>query len=235
MCWIAAISLTVLICAAVFAVWASACVGSGVYLKALCRAHDGRRTVALTFDDGPDAVMTPRVLDVLREHGVRATFFVTGRSAERHPDIVRRIVNEGHAVGNHTWSHTARWTVSSFSAAVGEINRTQTAIERITGRIPALFRPPFGVTNPRIGRAVRAAGLQTVGWSIRSLDTFEGRDRCRVCRRICRRLRGGDVILLHDRCRDADILLTMLLASLRGKGYEVEPLDKLFDTDVYKN
>lgn len=217
-----------------FLVWASADIGSGVYVRALCRRRTGKAVVALTFDDGPDPVTTPEVLDVLRRHGVKAAFFVTGEKLRRNPETARRTVAEGHILGNHTYRHSAFFPLMSGRGVAEEIEKTQIAAEEIAGVRPLLFRPPFGVTNPIIGGAVSRAGLRCIGWSIRSLDTFENRSREEVCRRIADRLHNGAVILLHDRCKDAGRLTEMVISAVENEGFDIVPLDELFDMDVYE-
>jgi len=218
----------------IFFVWASADVGSGVYLKTRCRKHTQQPVVAITFDDGPDPAMTPKVLDVLEKHGVKAAFFLIGRNVQKHPRIARRIVAQGHAVGNHTWSHAPLFALWGRSKVLQELRDTQSIIEETVGLRPRLFRPPFGVTNPIIGKAVRMAGLQGIGWSIRSLDTWKWRDRKTVCERICGRLHDGAVILLHDRCEDADLLLEYVIQEIEASGRRIVPLDELFDMECYE-
>ena len=206
-----------------------------MYLKTLCRRETDEPFVALTFDDGPDAVMTPRVLDTLNRYGVKATFFLIGEKVRKHPDIVRRIVGDGHIIGNHTYTHSAKFPLSGSQSVQKELADTQRIVEDIVGVKMRLFRPPFGVTNPIIGNAVRYSGLQSVGWSVRSFDTVEKRDRADVCRRIRRRLHNGAVILLHDRCKDADILLEYLLEEIRACNMQVVMLDKLLEVEKYEN
>ena len=206
-----------------------------MYLKTLCRRETDEPFVALTFDDGPDAVMTPRVLDTLNRYGVKATFFLIGEKVRKHPDIVRRIVGDGHIIGNHTYTHSAKFPLSGSQSVQKELADTQRIVEDIVGVKMRLFRPPFGVTNPIIGNAVRYSGLQSVGWSVRSFDTVEKRDRADVCRRIRRRLHNGAVILLHDRCKDADILLEYLLEEISACNMQVVMLDKLLEVEKYEN
>ncbi len=226
------------LCLIGFLVWASADIGSRVYLKTFCRAEaskDARPRVALTFDDGPSEQMTAKVLDVLRKHGVKATFFLIGRECEAHPELVRRIDAEGHSIGSHTYSHNVKFTYSSCEEVKKEIDRSQDAIYSIIGRRVRLFRPPFGVTNPNIGAAVRGMGLVPVGWSIRSLDTVQDRPRIRVLERVLRRLHDGGVILLHDRCSDADVLLDQLISALHEKGYEIVDIGEFLKTKIYED
>lgn len=232
MCW-----LTVILVAALvgFMVWASADVASGVYLKMLCRLSKAEREVALTFDDGPDPVTTPRVLEVLRRYDARATFFLVGSQVERYPDLVREIVAAGHTVANHTYSHTARWTVASRADVEQELEWCRSAIKGATGVAVRLFRPPFGVTNPIIARAVSRGGYKAIGWSVRSLDTVTSRSREEVGERVVRSLRAGDVVLLHDRVEGAEQLVEMILRYTQGRGWRSVSVDELFNIDAYEN
>lgn len=226
------IAATVLL-AAVLLVRGSASVRASWYLRMRCRARRAGRRVALTFDDGPDPQRTPAVLDLLARQGVRATFFVVGARAEAHPELVRRMATEGHVVGNHSYTHSWRFPLRSLGRTVEELRRTGEVLHRITGRQPRLFRPPFGVTNPTIARAVRRLGLDPVGWSIRSLDTM-GQSPERVAARILRRLHPGAVILLHDRCAGSERLVGLLVEGLRSRGLEPVTLPELFDIEAYE-
>lgn len=219
--------------AAVLLVRGSASVRASWYLRMRCRARRAGRRVALTFDDGPDPQRTPAVLDLLARQGVRATFFVVGARAEAHPELVRRMVAEGHVVGNHSYTHSWRFPLRSLGRTVEELRRTGEVLHRITGRQPRLFRPPFGVTNPTIARAGRRLGLDPVGWSIRSLDTM-GQSPERVAARILRRLHPGAVILLHDRCAGSERLVGLLVEGLRSRGLEPVTLPELFDIEAYE-
>ena len=219
--------------AAVLLVRGSASVRASWYLRMRCRARRAGRRVALTFDDGPDPQRTPAVLDLLARQGVRATFFVVGARAEAHPELVRRMATEGHVVGNHSYTHSWRFPLRSLGRTMEELRRTGEVLHRITGRQPRLFRPPFGVTNPTIARAVRRLGLDPVGWSIRSLDTM-GQSPERVAARILRRLHPGAVILLHDRCAGSERLVGLLVEGLRSRGLEPGALPELFDIEAYE-
>ena len=214
-------------------VWASADIGSGVYLKALCRAERADKVVALTFDDGPDADSTPRVLDLLKRYDVRATFFVVGEQARQNPELIHRMVAEGHTVANHSYYHLPQSTLWSSQRYTEELFRCNDVVARLTGLRMRLYRPPFGVTNPPIARAVKNLGLIPVGWSVRSLDTMT-KDTDRVVDRVMRGLRGGDVILLHDRLENSEELLEKLLTALRTQHYTTATVDELFKIEAYE-
>ncbi len=218
-----------------FLLWASADIGSNVYVRTLCRGVKNKRVVAITFDDGPDERMTPEVLDILREYGVRATFFLTGKNVGKNPEIAGRMVEEGHIVANHTYTHSPSFTFASARQVDKDLEACNEAIFSATGRRPLLFRPPYGVTNPPIGRTVRKRGLVAVGWSIRSLDTMKNRSRTDVCRRVLRRLRPGAVILLHDRCEGCTGLLRTLLPAIKERGYRFVSLDEMLNVKAYED
>ncbi|MGM9746904.1 MAG: polysaccharide deacetylase family protein [Paludibacteraceae bacterium] len=204
-----------------FLFYASYNVGSGVYVKAVCRIPTDRKQVMLTFDDGVDEVQTPLVLDVLRRHHVKATFFLVGERAQAHPDIVRRMVAEGHTIGIHTWRHQNTFPLGATATITADLQRTRNLLEQLAGQPVTRFRPPFGVTNPHIGRAVRRLGLTTVGWSIRSHDTNPKRTRTDIVQRIERRLHSGAIILLHDNRAESDVLLEKILLMLQKYNYEI--------------
>ena len=218
-----------------FLVWASADVGSNVYLKSVCKGAVKDKVVTLTFDDGPDELMTPKVLDVLKRYDIKAVFFLIGEKVDKNPDIVRRIVEEGHIVANHTYSHSGLFPLSGKGKVMHELQKCGESIKNAIGRYPLLFRPPFGVTNPIIGRAVNAQGLKTIGWSIRSLDTVDGKTRAEILRKVEAKLHPGAIILLHDRCAKSDELLESIIESALNRNYSFIPLDKMLKIDVYEN
>lgn len=229
------IIIILVIALTIFLVWASADVGSNIYLKAVCKGDSKERAIALTFDDGPDEEMTPRVLDVLKQYNIKATFFLIGDKVDKHPEIVQRIVDEGHIVANHTYSHSGLFPLSSGAKVKQELLQCNESIKNAVGLRPLLFRPPFGVTNPIIGRVVNALGLKTIGWSVRSLDTMSGKTRDAICRKVEAKLHPGAIILLHDRCAKADELLESIIHSALQNNYSIIALDNMLKLDVYEN
>ena len=181
-----------------------------------------RRVVALTFDDGPDPERTPALLDTLAELGVPATFFVVGERAENNPELVARIARDGHELGNHTWSHPYLPLKRSRSVAA-ELARTDAAIARATGIVPALARPPYGGRSPRNVRAFRRAGKQLVLWDVNSFD-WKGAPGAEVAQRIVDRARPGSIVLMHDGGRDHTSTLDavrLAVPALRARGFEL--------------
>jgi len=156
-----------------------------------------RALVALTFDDGPDPQVTPRLLELLARHRARATFFCIGQRVARHPALARAIAAAGHDVENHSWSHAAGFGFFGPARLRADIMRAQQAIADATGRAPLLFRPPFGVRTPLLEPVLAALGLHCTVWTVRGYDTIADRP-ARVVARIAPRLRAGAVVLLHD-------------------------------------
>lgn len=218
-----------------FGYYASFFIDSKVYVKAFCRGQGTERKIALTFDDGPDETMTARVLDVLARHHVKAAFFLIGEKAGRHPELVRRMVREGHIIGSHSLTHTGLFPFANRVKIAAELEKTRDILKAITGKTVCLFRPPFGVTNPAVAAAVRAGGYQAVGWSLRAFDTRRRVSRDRIRRRLLRGLHPGAVVLLHDRCDKADSLVEGFIMTAREKGYEIVGLDQISNIKVYEN
>jgi peptidoglycan/xylan/chitin deacetylase (PgdA/CDA1 family) len=153
--------------------------------------------VGLSFDDGPDPQVTPRVLDLLDQYGVSASFFCIGRRAEEHPDLVLETVRRGHRLENHTYRHPNSFAFFSSPAMGREIDRTQEILERLGGRQPVFFRAPAGIRNPWLDAVLVRRGLTLASWTHRGFDTVE-RDPRRVTRRLLKGLTAGDIALLHD-------------------------------------
>jgi peptidoglycan-N-acetylglucosamine deacetylase len=184
---------------------------------------DGAGCVALTFDDGPDPVDTPKLLDLLRDKGVKATFFVVGKRADQYPEIVRQAWAEGHLIANHTWSHRLLFCFLTPSRLRSEIERGSESVHRICGFSPHLFRSPVGMRHPLLRPYLKDAGLEYVSWSIRTRDTLTGNSAV-LARRILNQAASGDIILLHDHLPGgADVMLEALprvIDELRARGFE---------------
>jgi len=201
-----------------FLFYASYSIKSQIYVRALCRVKTDEKIVYLTFDDTPDTNQTPKVLDVLKNNNIKALFFCIGNRAEGNEQIVRRIVNEGHIIGNHSFSHSNSFPIFGRKKMLADIEKCQTLLKDIIGCEPAFFRPPFGVTNPNVAWAVKKAGLKVIGWNIRSYDTNKASSD-KIVRRIKRQLKKGSIILLHDRLSGSEHLLQSLIDTIKEEGY----------------
>ena len=190
------------------------------------RPVDCRRAkcIALTLDDGPSP-QTARVLDDLARLKVPATFFVIGRQAAVHPQLLRRMVAEGHTVGNHSWSHPWFWKQSARKMRA-ELDRTDTTIRRITGVEPKYFRPPYGNVNRSVTQAAKSRGLAIVDWSVDPQD-WKSRNTAAVTAKVVGTARPGAIILGHDLYPSTRKALPGIVQRLRAKGYVFVSLDEL--------
>jgi peptidoglycan/xylan/chitin deacetylase (PgdA/CDA1 family) len=180
------------------AAWAAYAWGAQCVLPALAwrRGPAGARQVALTFDDGPDEAATPRLLRLLAARDVRATFFLIGERAVRHPNLVRAISAAGHEVGNHTWRHRNAWFLPPVIAA-REITEGARIVADILGQAPRLYRPPWGIVNAATLATARRLGLVTVLWSIQH-EGLRPRAPAAQLRHVSDRLHDGAIVDLHD-------------------------------------
>lgn len=228
------LGLVLLILAA--AVWLSYNPRIPIYSQARMRTK--KRLIALTFDDGPDPERTELVLRVLRQQGIKATFFVVGKNAHRYPELLRHIKTEGHLLGNHSYRHgySALWP----GRAARELRATDNSIYAATGLRPALYRPPFGFRTPWSSRMITKAGYKIVTWDNMTYDYF-GMSKEGVTKTIVKRACPGGVIVLHDghegfgfRKSHMVEALPEIIRQLKEAGYQFVRMDELFDVEGYR-
>ncbi len=207
------------------------------YLPVTSRGTARGRAVALTFDDGPDPSTTPALLDLLAKQGVRAAFFVTGRRTAARPDLVHMVLKRGHDIGNHSYNHSPLLMFGSTDTIRKEIAGTQEVLAGL-GITPLAFRPPVGVTGPRLWRPLLEAGMFCINFSRRARDAGNRRVSG-LSNRIARRVRPGDIVLLHDVApsKDFDVRswlgeVESLIVSLKDRGFEILPLPALIGRSV---
>ena len=169
----------------------------GSNMRRLPAAATHRREVALTIDDGPDAEVTPAVLDLLEAHGARATFFCIAQHAQAHPQLCREIVRRGHSVQNHSHRHRHNFSLLGLRGVSRELEAAQDALSQITGERPRFFRAPAGLRNPFLAPVLHRLELQLVSWTRRGFDTVRTEPE-RVLARLTDSLAAGDILLLHD-------------------------------------
>lgn len=160
-------------------------------------AAGNANSIALTIDDGPDPVVTPRVLDLLDRYGVRATFFCIGTRAQRYPSLTREIVARGHAVENHSQTHRHTFSVKGPGALAREIGAAQLTLTELTGERPVFFRAPAGLRNVLLEPVLQAFDLRLAAWTRRGFDTREASPE-RVGERLLHNLAARDILLMHD-------------------------------------
>lgn len=214
------------------ALWVGYAWGAHLFTpRATWRGPASSRRIALTFDDGPDPVWTPRIADLLAARGVRSTFFVVGQRADAHPSATRAIAEAGHEIASHGWSHRSLWLCGPRETA-DEVLRTQERLTELTGARPRFFRPPWGMVNAALFGILRRAGLSCVFWSIQP-EGLRPRTPAAQTARVLARAHPGAIVDLHD----ADgvpgapdrlaVALPAMIDGLRERGYELTTLGEL--------
>ncbi|MFC6231526.1 polysaccharide deacetylase family protein [Paenibacillus allorhizosphaerae] len=197
------------------------------------RLHGSSRsnTVALTFDDAPDSTFTPQVLDILKKHNVRATFFLLGAQASKHPDVVKRIVREGHVIGNHSYNHKL-FTKLSDDVFRDQVLDTQKVLKSLIGYTPKLLRPPYGEISESQLLWASDSGFTIVNWNVDSLD-WKQLDASRVSSNILDHAHSGSIILQHSGGGPGQNLagtvsaLPTVIKTLKSRGYKLVTLPEL--------
>ncbi|MEZ4962270.1 MAG: polysaccharide deacetylase family protein [Saprospiraceae bacterium] len=212
--------------------WGSYSIRSGFFMKTTCLGPPEKNAIAITFDDGPLAAYTPKVLGILEAHDVKAAFFCIGHRIQGNEALLKKMVAEGHLVGNHSFSHHFWFDLFSKKKMVEDLLQASEAIEKATGLRPAFFRPPYGVINPNLKSAIESCGFHTIGWSIRSLDTVVG-DKEKLMQRVMDQLKPGAIVLFHDHGKMTLEILPEFIRAARAKGLRIVPLDELLNIEPY--
>jgi peptidoglycan-N-acetylglucosamine deacetylase len=223
--WLLLIYVSVIFCGSYF-------IRMGFFMKSICSVRTSEKIIALSFDDGPAGKKTARILDILKDNNAEAAFFCIGKNMADNEDILKRIINEGHIIGNHSNSHDSLFDLYSSKKMLNELELASQTCQDITGYYPRFFRPPYGVTNPNLKKAVLKGGFISIGWSIRSYDTVIGNEE-RLQARILDRLKPGAILLLHDSSESTLKILPRLLKEIRNKGYKMIRLDKMINLNPY--
>ena len=190
------------------------------------------KTVALTFDDGPDTLYTPQVLDVLKAKGVKATFFLIGNRVEEYPDVAERIVQEGHLTGNHTYTHPEIMKATG-QPLEKELALTEEALTKIGVSGSGLFRPPYGAISPNLVEEAASLGYRIAMWSVDSLD-WRGLPKDTVISKVMEMISPGAVVLQHSSGGPGEDLsgsvqaLPVIIDTLREQGYTFVRMDEMF-------
>jgi len=176
--------------------------------------------IVLTFDDGIHPIHTPKVLDILQAHGVKAMFFIIGKNINQHAVILKRMADEGHTIGNHSFTHGLWFDMKSAVEMAADINQMNEAVVDILGKeyIPVYFRPPYGVTNPNLANAIKRTGMTSVGWNLRSMDTI-AKSKQQLLDKLKKMTRKGSIVLLHDRCETTVDTLTDYIVFCKQQGF----------------
>lgn len=196
--------------------------GTEMEEKAMREDRQEIKKIALTFDDGPDPEYTPMLLDGLAERGVKATFFVIGKSAEEHPEIMERIVREGHLVGNHTYNHVDLKNMTD-AAAQEEIERANAVIEKYTGEPPCFVRPPFGSWREKLDEEL---DMIEVLWTVDTMD-WACKNEGKICSTVFKEVKENSIILMHDEYPSTIRAAFNVIDRLQEEGYTFVTVDEI--------
>lgn len=193
-----------------------------------------RPVVAMTFDDGPHATLTPKLLDLLKSRNIRATFYVVGRNVQTYPEIAKRIVDEGHEIANHTWSHPYLTKIGA-SRVKSEMDQTTEVIRKVTGVTPVTMRPPYGATGSALNRRMNEEfKMPVIMWSVDPQD-WRYRNASRVSSEILSKAKPGDIILAHDIHASTIAAMPAVFDGLLKKGFQFVTVSELLKYDGVMN
>jgi peptidoglycan-N-acetylglucosamine deacetylase len=210
---------------------------SNFFLPVISHGNTGQNVVALTFDDGPTEPTTRQILDLLDKYSVKATFFVSGANALKHPGIIREIIARGHTIGNHSFNHNPFMMLRSYNYLYQEIFRAQEVLRKM-GIQTLAFRPPVGIINPKLSPILNKLEMFCVTFNCRAFDAGNRRMK-NLGSKMLNKVKADDIILLHDvtpRDKEGSVILLSeietILAGLTLKGLKVVPLSTLINRDV---
>lgn len=212
---------------------ASFFVNSQFYIETICFKANTKNEIAITFDDGPDKEITPKILEVLKKHNVLAAFFCVGNRINDNKDILLQIHQAGHLIGNHTYSHSKWFDLFSSKKMFKELEETNNSIFQIIENKPIYFRPPYGVTNPTIRSALKNSNFIAVGWNLRSLDTII-KSKEKVLERLIKRVKSGDIILFHDTIPKTPEIIDIFITTVISKGFKIVRVDNFINKKAYE-
>lgn len=207
-------------------------VGSNFFIKIICAGNTNQKEIAISFDDGPAINHTPEILRLLKQDNIKATFFCIGNRIAGNENIVRQIKEDGHIIGNHSYSHHFWFDMFSSKKMLQDLRLMDYELKRATGLQPKLFRPPYGVTNPNLKKAIMAGNYTPVGWSVRSMDTVIKEEKI-LLDKIIKLLKPGAIFLFHDTSSTTLQMLPTFIKEVKNRGYQIIPLDKLLHLNPY--
>ncbi|QTA80520.1 Polysaccharide deacetylase domain-containing protein [Desulfonema limicola] len=207
------------------------------FLPIVSFGNTKKRSLSLTFDDGPDPNSTSEILRLLLKHNVKAAFFIVGNKAEKYPDLIQQILSQGHEIGNHSYSHDNLIMLKSSSALKKEIHSCQNVLKKL-GILCFAFRPPVGIINPKLGSILSKSGLFAVNFRLRPGD---GGNRWikNLSNRVLKKIQPGDIIVLHDAvpAKKEQINywikeIDAIISGIKKKGFAIIPLSELIGRKV---
>ena len=193
-----------------------------------------QKRAALTFDDGPDSLVTPMVLDILKINNVKANFFFLGTQIEYFPAIMKRAYNEGHLILNHSYNHP-HFTELNLEKIKNQITHTGDLIQSTIGKRPLLLRPPYGETNERVLDAAKGVKNKIIIWSTDSMDWVAGIEKKEVIQNVLDNVRPGEIIIMHSGPGQKTVIDTLpeIIRGLRAKGFSIVDLETMMGVNAY--
>lgn len=195
--------------------------------------------VVLTFDDGPDPLYTPKILEILKKYNVKATFFLVGENVKKYPNLAQKIVEEGHDIGNHSYNH-ANFLILKPLSIKKNVMMANREIANVTGMVPQFFRPPRGLYTKAVLDLCDGLGMRVVLWSLTSLD-WRGISATKMVKMVLKKVKGGDIILFHDggnlfykkktNHQNTVRALPKIIEGIQKKGFQLVPLSEVLDDD----
>lgn len=213
--------------------WGCIKISAGFFIPIVCQAKTKKKEIAISFDDGPAIQHTASILAILKNENIQATFFCIGNRIAGNENILQQIHSDGHTIGNHSYSHHFWFDMYSSKKMLADMQQMDTEVQRAIGVKPKLFRPPYGVTNPNVKKAIIKGGYIAVGWSVRSMDTV-AKDEKIFLQKICAGIKPGAVFLFHDTCKITLDVLPVFIKEVKKMGYHIVPLDKMLALTAYE-
>lgn len=198
------------------------------------KGNEDEKVIALTFDDGPDEVFTPQILDILKKYNVKATFFIIGEKVANHEDIIKRQIAEGHEIGNHTFTHINA-VKKNYSEIQQEVTKTQEAIKSVTGKYPTLFRPPYRALNKELCKVIKENNMNIILWSNIDVRDWSNPGVDTMVNTIENKIQNGNIVILHDyntvRNDKSQTIETLeiVIPKLKEKGYKFVTISELIE------
>ncbi len=217
----------------IFVIYGSSTIQSNFHINAICNSKTSEKQIAITFDDGPNKEHTPKVLSLLKENNTKATFFVIGKNIIGNETLVKQINDDGHTIGNHTFSHSFFIDFKNTKGFKEELNKTSDLVFNIIGKRMKLFRPPYGVTTPHLAKAAKQLNYNIIGWNIRSLDTTNDNEEI-IVQRVLQQIKPGAIILFHDTSEKTINVLKQTINFAKQNGFKIVSLQQLLNITNYE-
>ena len=207
-------------------------VGSNFFIPVICSAKTNKKEIAISFDDGPLPSFTPAILQILKEESIEAAFFCIGKRVVENKHLIQQVSELGHVIGNHSFSHHFFFDMFSSNKMLADMQQANESIENATGLSPKLFRPPYGVTNPNLAKAIRNGNYIPIGWNVRSMDTVM-KDEKKLLQKMNAALKPGAIFLFHDSSHTTLQMLQAFIIHAKKQGYAFTRLDKMLHLNPY--